>query len=139
MTRRVERRLLLNQSLDVEQYVERLSEHREELNQLYKDLMIGVTQFFRDREAFHRLAVDELPRLLAGIEDDQEFRVWVAGCATGEEAYSLAIMIHEQLAVTNRQPTVRIFATDAHRASLDIASTGVYSAEALSGVSAAAP
>lgn len=135
VTRRVERRLLLNQSLDVEQYVERLAESSAELNQLYKDLMIGVTQFFRDREAFHRLSVDELPRLLAAVEDDQEFRVWVAGCATGEEAYSLAILIHEQLATMNRQPTVRIFATDAHRASLDIASTGLYSEEALSAVS----
>ncbi len=135
VTRRVERRLLLNQSLDVEQYVERLAENSAELNQLYKDLLIGVTQFFRDREAFHRLAIDELPRLLAAVEDDQEFRVWVAGCATGEEAYSLAILIHEQLSTMNRQPTVRIFATDAHRASLDIASVGIYSEEALNAVS----
>lgn len=80
VTRRVERRLSLNQSLNVEQYVERLSENKMELNQLYKDLMIGVTQFFRDREAFHRLAAEELPRLLSDIGDDQEFRVWVAGC-----------------------------------------------------------
>ena len=135
VTRRVERRLLLNQSMDVEQYVDRLSENSGELNQLYKDLMIGVTQFFRDREAFHRLAIEELPRLLAGIKDDQEFRVWVAGCATGEEAYSLAIIIHEQLALLRRQPTVRIFATDAHRASLDFASAGIYSAESLNAVS----
>lgn len=135
VTRRVERRLLLNQSLDVEQYVKRLSEDPGELNQLYKDLLIGVTQFFRDREAFYRLAVDELPRLLSGIGEDQEFRVWVAGCATGEEAYSLAILIHEQLAELPRQPIVRIFATDAHRASLDIASAGIYSAESLVAVS----
>ena len=135
VTRRVERRLLLNQSLDVEQYVERLSENSAELNQLYKDLLIGVTQFFRDREAFHRLATDELPRLLSTLTEDQEFRVWVAGCATGEEAYSLAILIHEQLATMGRNPTVRIFATDAHRGSLDIASAGIYSEEAMSAVS----
>lgn len=135
VTRRVERRLLLNQSMDVEQYVELLSESSAELNQLYKDLLIGVTQFFRDREAFHRLAADELPRLLSSVSDDQEFRVWVAGCATGEEAYSLAILIHEQLATMNRHPTVRIFATDAHRASLDLASAGVYTEESMSAVS----
>lgn len=135
VTRRVERRLLLNQSMDVERYVAVLSENSAELNQLYKDLLIGVTQFFRDREAFHRLALDELPRLLSAIDEDQEFRVWVAGCATGEEAYSLAILIHEQLATMTRHPTVRIFATDAHRASLDIASAGVYSEEALAAVS----
>ncbi len=134
VTRRVERRLLLNQSPSVEQYVERLSENSNELNLLYKDLMIGVTQFFRDSEAFHRLAVDELPRLLSGIKDDQEFRVWVAGCATGEEAYSLAILIHEQLTMLRRAPTVRIFATDAHRTSLDFAGIGIYPAEALTAV-----
>lgn len=135
VTRRIERRLLLNHSLDVDQYVELLSRNRDELNQLYKDLMIGVTQFFRDREAFHRLAVDELPRLLSETRDDQEFRVWIAGCATGEEAYSLAINIHEQLVMMNRKPVVRIFATDAHRASLDVASAGIYSAESLANVS----
>lgn len=135
VTRRVERRLLLNQSLDVEQYVERIAQNPTELNQLYKDLMIGVTQFFRDREAFHCLAVNELPRLLTSLEDDQELRVWVAGCATGEEAYSLAIIIQEQLALLPRRPTVRIFATDAHRASLDVASAGIYSEEALTSVS----
>lgn len=135
VTRRVERRLLLNQSMDVDHYVERLSTNDGELNQLYKDLMIGVTQFFRDPDAFHRLATEEIPRLIAGLEDEQEIRVWVAGCATGEEAYSLAILIHEQLVAMKRQLTVRIFATDAHRASLDTASAGVYSAASLSSVS----
>lgn len=135
VTRRIERRLLLNQSMDVEQYVQKLSENGAELNQLYKDLLIGVTQFFRDCEAFHRLSVEELPRLLSSVEDEQEFRVWVAGCATGEEAYSLAILIQEQLELLGRQPTVRIFATDAHRASLDIASAGLYGEEAMAGVS----
>lgn len=135
VARRVERRLLLNHSPDVEQYVDRLVENSGELNQLYKDLMIGVTQFFRDREAFHRLGTQELPRILADVQDDQEFRVWVAGCATGEEAYTLAMLIHEQLTALQRPLTVRIFATDAHRASLDFASAGAYSADALSAIS----
>jgi len=135
VTRRVERRLLLNQSMDVEQYVELLSDKGAELNQLYKDLLIGVTQFFRDRDAFHRLAADELPRLLSSVNDDQELRVWVAACATGEEAYSVAILIHEQLAAMERHPLVRIFATDAHRSSLDLASAGIYSEDSMSAVS----
>lgn len=135
VTRRVERRLLLNQSMDVEQYVELLSDKGAELNQLYKDLLIGVTQFFRDRDAFHRLAADEMPRLLSSVNDDQELRVWVAACATGEEAYSVAILIHEQLAAMERHPLVRIFATDAHRASLDVASAGIYSEDSMSAVS----
>ena len=135
VTRRVERRLMMNQSTNVKQYVDLLSENAEELNQLYKDLLIGVTQFFRDREAFQRLETEELPRLLGDLKDDQEFRVWVACCATGEEAYSIAILIHEQLSAMNRQPTVRIFATDAHRASLEVASAGVYSDETVAAMS----
>jgi len=135
VTRRVERRLLLNHSMSVTQYVELLSDNGAELNQLYKDLLIGVTQFFRDREAFHLLASEELPRLLETLTEDQEFRVWVACCATGEEAYSIAILVHEQLALMNRPITVRIFATDAHRASLEVASAGVYSEAALAAVS----
>ncbi|MFN8706858.1 MAG: CheR family methyltransferase, partial [Planctomyces sp.] len=135
VTRRVERRLLLNNSMSVNQYVELLSDNGAELNQLYKDLLIGVTQFFRDREAFHLLATEELPRLLEAVADDQEFRVWVACCATGEEAYSIAILIQEQLALMNRPISVRIFATDAHRTSLELASTGVYSEASLAGVS----
>ncbi|MFN9970335.1 MAG: chemotaxis protein CheB, partial [Phycisphaerae bacterium] len=78
VTRRVERRLLLNNSMSVNQYVELLSDNGAELNQLYKDLLIGVTHIFRDREAFHLLATEELPRLLEAVADDQEFRVWVA-------------------------------------------------------------
>lgn len=137
VTRRVERRLLLNNSMSVKQYVELLSDHGAELNQLYKDLLIGVTQFFRDREAFHLLASEELPRLLEAVGDDQEFRVWVACCATGEEAYSIAILIQEQLALMNRPILVRIFATDAHRALLEVASTGVYSEASLAAVNPA--
>lgn len=134
VTRRVERRLLFNQSLDVERYVSRLSQDGEELNHLYKDLLIGVTQFFRDKDAFHRLRTDELPRLLSQVGEDEEFRVWVAGCATGEEAYSLAILIDEHLMTMDHRPTIRIFATDAHRVSLDAASTGIYTEEALNSV-----
>lgn len=135
LMRRVERRLLLNQSTNVEEYVNELSNNPNELNQLYKDLMIGVTQFFRDTEAFERLAEEELPRLLSSVEDDQELRVWVAGCSTGEEPYSIAMLICEKLETINRRITVRIFATDAHRASLDFASIGVYSEESLERVS----
>jgi two-component system CheB/CheR fusion protein len=135
VTRRVERRLLLNNSMSVNQYVELLSENGAELNQLYKDLLIGVTQFFRDREAFQLLATEELPRLLESVTDDQEFRVWVACCATGEEAYSIAILIKEQLELINRPVMVRIFATDAHRASLEVASAGIYSEASLAAVS----
>lgn len=136
VSRRIDRRLLLNHSQNVEQYVRHLAENPPELNQLYKDLLIGVTQFFRDPDAFERLKMDVLPTLMESIADDREIRCWVACCATGEEAYSLAILFHEYATSQGRNLNVRIFATDVHKASLDIASTGIYSEEQMTAVSA---
>lgn len=131
VARRTERRLMLNQSLDLEDYVRRLEESPDELNLLYRDLLIGVTRFFRDREAFERLEKDILPEALSSISPDEEFRAWVAGCATGEEAYSLAILLLECMEKMRRPMKAKIFATDVHRASLDFASQGIYSEAAL--------
>ena len=125
----------MNQSLDLNDYVKRLEENSLELNHLYKDLLIGVTRFFRDHEAFHRLESDVIPAALATIPPDEEFRAWVAGCATGEEAYSLAILLLERMEAMHRREKAKIFATDVHRASLDFASLGVYSEAALAEVS----
>jgi chemotaxis methyl-accepting protein methylase/signal transduction histidine kinase/chemotaxis response regulator CheB len=135
VSRRIERRLLLNRAHDLDDYVQRLRGDPEELNALYRDLLIGVTRFFRDADAFARLGREVLPGLLAGLGPDDDLRVWVAGCATGEEAYSLAILIHEQVAALGRPLEIKIFATDVHRASLDIASAGCYSEAQLSDVS----
>lgn len=135
VARRVERRLLLNRSLEIDDYVARLREDPEELNALYKDLLIGVTRFFRDAEAFERLGRDLLSELLVGLPSNDELRVWVAGCATGEEAYSLAMLIEERCAALGLPPRVKIFATDVHRASLDFASAGLYSEAQLADVS----
>ena len=134
VARRTERRLMLNQSLDLDDYVKRLEESPAELNLLYKDLLIGVTRFFRDREAFDRLEKDILPQALAAVGPEDEFRAWVAGCATGEEAYSLAILLLERLEAMRRPPKVKIFATDVHQDSLDIASQGIYGEPALAEV-----
>jgi two-component system CheB/CheR fusion protein len=135
VTRRIERRLLLNRSYEVDDYVKRLQEDPSELDALYKDLLIGVTRFFRDASLFERLGHDVLPGLLAELPNDEELRVWVAGCATGEEAYSLAMRIDEQIEATGRPIKVKIFATDVHRASLDAAGTGVYTEAQLGDVS----
>ena len=94
-----------------------------------------MTRFFRDHEAFQRLETEILPSALAAIPPDEEFRAWVAGCATGEEAYSLAILLMERLEAMHRRVKVKIFATDVHRASLEFASTGLYSQMALAEVS----
>lgn len=135
VARRIERRLLMKHIDSVEEYVERLSSDTEELNSLYKDLLIGVTKFFRDAEAFCRLENEVIPELLLKAPANEEIRIWVAGCATGEEAYSLAILFHERIEECKRPLNVKIFATDVHRASIDYASAGIYPQQSLSELS----
>ena len=132
--RRIERRLLLTHSDSLEEYVDLVVNDSEELNLLYKDLLIGVTQFFRDPEAFKLLEERILPEVLLRIPKDQEVRVWVAGCATGEEAYSIAILLHERFTAMKRDINVKIFATDVHKSSLETASVGIYRKNSLTNV-----
>ncbi len=133
VARRTERRLLLRRAVSLDEYAAQLARDPAELNLLYKDLLIGVTRFFRDEEAFRRLA-EVLPPLLEALGPGEEFRAWVAGCATGEEAYSLAILVQECIDALKKPVPVRIFATDVHRASLDFAGMGQYSEASLADV-----
>ena len=123
--RRIHRRMSFIQMEDVGAYARLLAEQPAELNELYKDLLIGVTEFVRDPEAFETLGRDVLPALL-GEKGRDEFRVWVAGCASGEEAYSIAILVDEQVRANGYRGRISIFATDMHRDSLSRASAGVY-------------
>jgi len=134
VTRRIERRLRLSDVDGIEQYVGHLRGERSELDVLYRDLLIGVTRFFRNEEAFEELQRRILPELIANVAPAKPIRVWVAGCATGEEAYSIAILLHE---LTSHLPgrTFKIFATDVHRGSLELAARGFFGAEALANVS----
>ena len=100
VTRRIERRLALAQSPNIDEYLQRLRVERDELDALYRDLLIGVTRFFRDPDAFHLLEERILPDLLTREPRSTPLRFWVAGCATGEEAYSLAILVQELMATT---------------------------------------
>jgi two-component system, chemotaxis family, CheB/CheR fusion protein len=138
VTRRIERRLALNRALDLDTYVEQLRNDPRELNSLYEDLLIGVTRFFRDDEAFEvleqRIVPEIIERTKPGDPDDQ-IRVWVPGCATGQEAYSIAMLFHEQLGARRRPVNVKILATDVHKASLDVASAGIYSEHQIAGIS----
>ncbi|HEX3481672.1 MAG TPA: chemotaxis protein CheB [Kofleriaceae bacterium] len=133
--RRIQRRadLLRAQSLDA--YVEQVRADPEELNALYQDLLIGVTQFFRDPEAFERLESEVIPELIDKLPAEEELRVWVAGCATGEEAYSLAMLFCEAFAARNRPVRLKLLATDVHQASLEHAGAGIYGEEQLQFVS----
>ena len=129
--RRIQRRLLLTHSGDLAQYLDRIAQDPVELRSLYCDLLIGVTRFFRDEEAFQLVERDVLPGLVDALENDDELRVWVAGCATGEEPYSLAMAIAEAFRRRERPASFRVFATDVHSASLERASAGIYSMESV--------
>ena len=134
VTRRIERRIALAQSQDIESYVQQLRRERDELDLLYRDLLIGVTRFFRDEEAFSMLEQNVLPSLLERRSGETPLRVWVAGCATGEEAYSLAIVLQDLMRKYGERP-VKIFATDIHTGSLERAARAIYEDEALANVS----
>ena len=131
VNRRILRRALMQRYRNVEAYLERLQTDKEELDALYHDLLIGVTEFFRDTEAFDILKVRVLPELASVMSEDRQLRVWVPGCATGEEPYSIAILISEFAKRNGITPNVKIFATDIHFKSLDIAARGVYDKETL--------
>jgi two-component system CheB/CheR fusion protein len=134
VTRRIERRIQLASTPDMDEYIERLRRDRNELDVLYRDLLIGVTRFFRDGQAFERLETRVLPDLLRRATPDSPLRVWVPGCATGEEPYSFAIALRELMAEVGERP-VKIFATDVHRGSLERAARGIYHADAVAQVS----
>lgn len=131
--RRVERRMALRQSSSLTEYARLLASDPDELETLYHDLLIGVTRFFRDAETWNFIQRDILPNIVSGGQ--REVRVWSAGCATGEEAYTLAILLHEACAKLDSPPDVKIFATDVHQRSLDRASFGVYPERTLEGLS----
>jgi len=124
--RRLRRRMALHGFTRLDGYVAHVEAHPEELKALYGDLLIGVTAFFRDRQPFERLASDVLPKLLAQKPDGAALRVWVAGCATGEEAYSVAMVLSELSSERASQLDVQIFASDVDDEALAFARIGHY-------------
>jgi two-component system CheB/CheR fusion protein len=126
--RRIDRRMLLQECADLDAYILQVEQNSNELNELYKDLLIGVTRFFRDPAAFAKLQTEVFPQLLAEHQNQEELRIWVAGCATGEEAYTLGMLIQECQDRLEKRVPVKIFATDVHRTSIEFASSGLYAA-----------
>lgn len=124
--RRVERRMGLLQMDSLAKYVDYLRSHPAETDQLFRDLLIGVTSFFRDREAFDELASKVVAGLVKERDPDVPVRVWVPGCSTGEEAYSIAIVLAEQIAAAQSACRVQIFATDVDGHALEVARNGTY-------------
>ena len=124
--RRVQRRMQVTRATSAADYVEILRQDAGEPGLLFKDLLIGVTQFFRDERAFSTLASEAIPKIVEGKGADDTVRIWVPGCATGEEAYSIAILLREQIAKMDAVPTVQIFATDLDAEALETARIGRY-------------
>lgn len=124
--RRVLRRMQVAQRDTLEAYLELLRREPKEAGALFRDLLINVTNFFRDAEAFDKLAEIVIPRLLEGRGADDVVRVWVPGCATGEEVYSVAILMREYMERLAAVPRVQIFATDIDERALAIARAGRY-------------
>ena len=135
ISRRIDRRWTLGHAPSIESYCASILSDPQELDALYKDLLIGVTRFFRDPEAFAILENTVIPQLLDKLPSGEEFRVWVAGCATGEEPYSLAMLLLEAMTERGREPNIKIFASDMHRKSLQIAAEGLYSESSIADLS----
>ena len=129
--RRIERRMQVNALRDMPSYARHLQSHPEETPALLADMLIGVTNFFRDREAFEALERDILPALFAQKSDSEEksLRIWTAACSTGEEAYSLAMLVADQAAVSSGKIDIQtqVFATDIDDRALETARAGIYS------------
>jgi two-component system CheB/CheR fusion protein len=124
--RRVERRMQVRQAQSLTEYVERLRKEPDEVGALFRDLLIGVTDFFRDPAAYQALDTLVIPKLFDGRGAADEVRVWVPGCATGEEAYSIAILLRERMEALQDVPKVQIFATDIDDAALALARAARY-------------
>jgi two-component system, chemotaxis family, CheB/CheR fusion protein len=135
VSRRIARRMQINGIRDINEYLSLLKSNTEETNDLYRDLLIGVTSFFRDPEIYAELKEKVLSPIFLSDSPPKQFRLWIAGCANGEEAYSFAILTDE-LANECRYPgKISIFATDMHIDSVHKASKGLYSKEELSHLS----
>ena len=133
--RRLERRMQMKQFVSLEEYAKSLLHDKGELDRLYRDLLIEVTSFFRDAKAFTYLSENVLFDSIKKFPEKKEFRVWISGCATGEEVYSLAITLDEIIKKQGRSIPLKIFATDVHKESLRVASVGIYAEEKMIGVS----
>lgn len=139
--RRIFRRMVITKETEPSAYLKYLREDKQEQDVLYMDLLIPVTDFFRDPEAFAKLDTIVFPRIIANKTSDVPIRVWIAGCSTGEEAYSMAIALHELLSHTalkeNPSHNIQIFATDISAPAIAKARSGIYSKNDVKGLTPA--
>lgn len=133
--RRLERRIQVNGLSDISAYLEFVRGRPQELSALLADMLISVTNFYRDPPAFEALRLDVIPRVLEAIPEDEEARIWIPACASGEESYSVAIAFQEYIDHTQRPRRLQVFASDINDAALGVARAGVYPANIAADVS----
>ncbi|GGB62383.1 hypothetical protein GCM10011316_37890 [Roseibium aquae] len=126
LVRRTERRMGILNISDMAAYLRILRENGDELKALFKDLLISVTSFFRDPETMRELAEKVVPELVARAAGNHPLRVWIPGCATGEEAYSIAILFMEGFRAAGQKPNLQVFATDVDMDALEVGRNGIY-------------
>ncbi|MDO8454871.1 MAG: CheR family methyltransferase, partial [Sulfurimonas sp.] len=125
INRRIERRMVLNQLETIDSYIKYMQQTPGEIETLFYELLIGVTNFFRDKDAFKSLELT-LPKIFSGKKIGDTIRVWSVGCSTGEEAYSIAILLYEYMQEIKQNFSVQIFATDIDPHAIAIARAGIY-------------
>lgn len=135
LRRRLARRLIVRRIESLQQYLRHLQSSPSELKELYEDMLINVTRFFRDPETFAELRTDLLPLLLRNRTADQPIRIWVPGCASGEEVYSLAMLILEHPGALPFETPIQIFGTDISERSIEKARAAIYAESIVSDVS----
>ena len=126
LSRRIHHRCALTHHDNLKSYTKLLRSSEAEQKLLRRDLLIGVTQFFRDRPAWEVIESRILPELIEGLETEEQLRIWVSACATGEEAYSMAILVDEALSLSQKPIQVKIFATDIDSNALEKTARGIY-------------
>ena len=136
LDRRIQRRMLLCKIEQVDDYAAYLQANPAEVTALYEEILIHVTSFFRDPEAFESLKTQVFPTIVQNKSAEAPIRIWVAGCSTGEEVYSIAICLLEFLADHATQPPIQIFATDISQLAIDKARSGIYQENQMVEVSA---
>lgn len=126
--RRINKRMVTGGFKSLEEYVEYLHKNPDECRELSNDFLIGVTKFFRDKAAFDVLSSEVFPNLIRSKENGDFIKVWISACSTGEEAYSIAVLLEMSLNSVNKIVNIKIFATDIDQRAIDVASKGWYPA-----------
>lgn len=125
--RRIERRMLVTHTSSLAEFARLLGDSQEEVNTLVKEILIGVTNFFRDSAFFEKLKYNAIYKIVERAKEDEPIRVWSAGCSTGEEAYSIAILFQEVMDELQVKRDVKIFATDVDSRAIEQAGKGIFS------------